>query len=103
MFFFTFHLHSLHYLDNLKFRETGGIYEVRHCDGLTWHDIHATFHNNRFRYSNNMKVVTSTIWGASVLVLLKGDIYVELFQAAWYKNQVSWRSIQAFKYYKGIT
>jgi hypothetical protein len=40
---------------------------------LTGHDAHAKFHEDRFRLSRNIKIITSTIWGASVLVLLMGE------------------------------
>jgi hypothetical protein len=33
------------------------------------------FHDERFRHLTNVKVIASTIWGASVLVLLVGGIY----------------------------
>jgi hypothetical protein len=29
----------------------GEIYEVRHSDGLIWHDTHAKFHEDWFRVS----------------------------------------------------
>jgi hypothetical protein len=29
----------------------GGIYELRHCDGLRCHDINAKFHKDWFRHS----------------------------------------------------
>jgi hypothetical protein len=40
-----------------------------------WHDIHNNFHDNLFRHSSNIKVTTSTISEAAVLILLMGMIY----------------------------
>jgi hypothetical protein len=51
-----------------------GIYEVQCYDGLRWHDIHTEFHDDWFRYSSNIKVIT-TILVAVMLVLLMGRIY----------------------------
>jgi hypothetical protein len=31
----------------------GGFYEVRHSDGLRWHDIHTKFHKYWFRHSKD--------------------------------------------------
>jgi hypothetical protein len=53
----------------------GGIYEVRHSGGLSWHDMRTKFHDDRFMHSSNIKVITSRIWEVAVLVLLVGGIY----------------------------
>jgi hypothetical protein len=37
-----------------------GIYEVLHCIGLRWHNIHTSFHDDRFSHSSNITVITST-------------------------------------------
>jgi hypothetical protein len=53
----------------------GMIYEVCCWDGLRWHDAHMKFYEDGFCYSGNTEVITSTIWEATVLVLLmKGMI-----------------------------
>jgi hypothetical protein len=52
-------------------RLMGGIYKVCHYNGIRWHDIHDKW----FRHSNNIKVITSTIWKAAILILLTGGIY----------------------------
>jgi hypothetical protein len=55
----------------------GVIYEVHHCDGLRWHDMHTKFHEGLFGHSDNIKVITSTISEAIVLVLVvRTIIYV---------------------------
>jgi hypothetical protein len=53
----------------------GGIYEISHWNGLRWHDIHTKFHNDQFRHSSDIKVITSTIWEDAVLVLLMWEVY----------------------------
>jgi hypothetical protein len=40
---------------------TRGIYKVRRSDGLERNDIHTKFHDDGFRHSSNIKVVTATI------------------------------------------
>jgi hypothetical protein len=55
----------------------GAIYKVYRWDGSRWHNIYAKFHNNQFRLSSNIKVITSTISEAAVLVLLMEGIYEE--------------------------
>jgi hypothetical protein len=37
------------------------IYEVHRRDGLRWHDIHKTFHEDWFGNSGNINVITSTV------------------------------------------
>jgi hypothetical protein len=51
------------------------IYEVRCGDGHRWHDISTKFHNDILRHSGNIKVITTTISEAVMLVLLMGRIY----------------------------
>jgi hypothetical protein len=51
------------------------IYEVSYGDGLKWHDIHTKFYQIWFKHSSNIKVITSTISEAAMLVLLMGGIY----------------------------
>jgi hypothetical protein len=46
-----------------------------HWDGLWWHDIGTKLHDDRFRHSSNIEVITSKISEAAVLVLPMGDIY----------------------------
>jgi hypothetical protein len=53
----------------------GAIYEVRCLDGLRRHDVRTEFHEDWLGHSGNIKVITSTIWEAAVLVLLTGAIY----------------------------
>jgi hypothetical protein len=48
----------------------GLIYEVHRWDGLWWHDIHTKSHDDMFRHSITIKGIISTIWEATVLVLL---------------------------------
>jgi hypothetical protein len=60
----------------------GRIYEVCHLDGLRWHDIHTRIHDNWFRHSSNIKVVTLTISEAALLVLLMGGIYEVAIEVA---------------------
>jgi hypothetical protein len=43
--------------------------------GLRWHDTHTKFHEDWFGPSSNIKVITSTIREATVLVLLIGRNY----------------------------
>jgi hypothetical protein len=52
-----------------------GVSEIRHFDSLKCHGIHTTFYGDQFRHLNNIKVTSSTILEASVLVLLKVGIY----------------------------
>jgi hypothetical protein len=52
-----------------------GISEVRHWGGLRWHDTHTKFHDDRFRNSGNIKVITTAVWEAAMLVLLVTGIY----------------------------
>jgi hypothetical protein len=49
-----------------------GMYEVYCLDGFKWHDVlvYTTFHNDRLRYSSNIKSIISTIWEAVAFVLL---------------------------------
>jgi hypothetical protein len=45
---------------------------------LRWpqtHDICTKFHDDRFRHSSNIKVITSIVCEAAVLVLQMGGIY----------------------------
>jgi hypothetical protein len=53
----------------------GVIYELHRWDGLKWHDICTKFHEDWFRNSGNIKVITSAICETAVLVLLMGRIY----------------------------
>jgi hypothetical protein len=53
----------------------GGIYEVHCRDGLRCHDIYTNFYDCLFRESSNIKVITSIILEATVLVRLMGGIY----------------------------
>jgi hypothetical protein len=48
------------------------IYDEWRWDDLRWHDTHVynKIHDDRFRKSSNIKVITSTVWDAVVLVLL---------------------------------
>jgi hypothetical protein len=55
----------------------GMIHEVHNWDGFRWHDIHTKFHEDWFRHSSNIKVITSTIQKAVALVLLRRRIYDE--------------------------
>jgi hypothetical protein len=48
----------------------GLICEVHCWDGLGWQEKHTKFHVGWFGHSGNIKVITSTIWEAAVLVLL---------------------------------
>jgi hypothetical protein len=52
-----------------------GIYDVGRWNRLRWHDICTMFHDDRFRYLNNITVITATIWEAVMLVLLIEGIY----------------------------
>jgi hypothetical protein len=38
----------------------GGIYEVRHCDGLRCHNTHTKFYKGGFKYSNIVRGDTQT-------------------------------------------
>jgi hypothetical protein len=51
------------------------IYTVGSWDGLRWHDTHTNFQDTRFTLSNNIKVITGTIWKTVVSVLLMRGIY----------------------------
>jgi hypothetical protein len=70
---------SFYYLNNLKNCSVGIIdgmsYNVYLRNGFRWHDIHIQFHEDQFRHSSNINVITSTIREAAVLVLLMGGIY----------------------------
>jgi hypothetical protein len=84
----------------------GRIHGVCRWDGLRWHDILTKSNADRFRHSSNIKGITSTIWEAILLVLLMRDLWctpLKWAQVAWYTctYQVSWRSVQAFKYHYG--
>jgi hypothetical protein len=50
------------------------IFEVRRGDGLRYHEVYAHFHDNRFRNSSNIKLITSTD-RAVMLVSLIGETY----------------------------
>jgi hypothetical protein len=52
----------------------GVIYEVSRWYGLKWHDTRTKFLEDVFGHSGNIKIITSTIWEVSVLVLLLGRI-----------------------------
>jgi hypothetical protein len=52
----------------------GGIYVVRRWGGLKRYDINTKFHYDCLRNSGSIKVTTSTIWKAAVLVLLMGGV-----------------------------
>jgi hypothetical protein len=48
------------------------------CEVFSWHasgDISSKIHDDPLRHSSNVKVITSTILEAAVLVLLMGVIY----------------------------
>jgi hypothetical protein len=69
-------------VNKTKIRETavlvlpmGVIYGVHRCNGLGWDDIHTKFHEDSFGHSVNIKIITSTFWGAVIMVLLTGRIY----------------------------
>jgi hypothetical protein len=53
----------------------GENYEVCQSDGLRWHDVYMTFHDDWFRHSSSIKGITSTIGEAVVLLLLIRGIY----------------------------
>jgi hypothetical protein len=62
---------------------------------MAWH-IHAKFHDNQFRSSCNIKVITSRIWEAIVLVLLMRDLWcmpLRWTEVAWYINITSFMKI----------
>jgi hypothetical protein len=48
------------------------------------HYIHTKFHDHPFRNSSNIKVITSTIWEAVMLVLFRGGIYEVCLKMASY-------------------
>jgi hypothetical protein len=52
----------------------GHIYEVQCLHDLWLHDIHTNFHDDPFKHSSNI-VIISTISEVAVLVLLMGGIY----------------------------
>jgi hypothetical protein len=54
---------------------TGEVYEACLWDSLRRHEIHATFYDDRFRYSSNITIITTPISEAAVLVLLIGGVY----------------------------
>jgi hypothetical protein len=60
----------------------GGINELGHWNWVRWHDMHTKFHEDWFKNSN-IKVITSTIWEASVLVLMIGVLMKHAFQMIW--------------------
>jgi hypothetical protein len=65
------------------------IYEVRDWDGLPWHDINIKFYSDYSRHSGNIKfIITSTIWEAAVLELLKDlrSMSLRWPQMAWHIN-----------------
>jgi hypothetical protein len=67
----------------------GGVYEVRHCDGIRCHDIHSKFLDYKFRHSCSTKVNSSNILAASMLVLLMEEIYaVGMASEVRYMHQV---------------
>jgi hypothetical protein len=45
------------------------IYEMCCWDGLRWHDIYTDFHDDQFSHSHTIKVITTTISKAAVLVI----------------------------------
>jgi hypothetical protein len=51
------------------------IYKVRRWDGLRWHGTHTMFGNYRFKHSCYINVISLTILGTLVLVLLIGWMY----------------------------
>jgi hypothetical protein len=53
----------------------GVIYEVHSWEGLRWSDTCTMFHEDWFGDSGNIKVITSTIWEAAILILLTESIY----------------------------
>jgi hypothetical protein len=53
---------------NLEISPTTGIYELFGCDGLSWHPTHTKFHEDWYRRSSNIKMIT-------VLLLVIGGIY----------------------------
>jgi hypothetical protein len=42
---------------------------------VSWYDIHTKYHDDWFKHSSNINAITSTIWEATVLVLLMRGIY----------------------------
>jgi hypothetical protein len=52
-----------------------GIYDVRHWDGLRWHDIRTKFHDDWFKHLSIFAVNTATVWDTIMLVLLIEGIY----------------------------
>jgi hypothetical protein len=64
-----------------------GIHQIRHSDGLRWHDAHTKFQrDSSSRHSRNNTVITSTISEVSVLVLLMGGFmkYDAKMVSAWH-------------------
>jgi hypothetical protein len=49
--------------------------EVILSDEIRWHDIHNKFHNDQFRNSSNIIVITTIFLEIVVLVLLTKGIY----------------------------
>jgi hypothetical protein len=82
-----------------------GTYEEWHWDGLRWHDIRTKFHDDWFRHSSNVKLITSVVWEAALLVLLMGRIYEVRFEMASCDMlcvpSFMW-SVQAVQWYKFI-
>jgi hypothetical protein len=48
----------------------GTIYEVRRCGAHRWYDVHTKIHDDLFRHSRIIMVITSTLGEATMLVLL---------------------------------
>jgi hypothetical protein len=42
---------------------------------LRWHGIYNNIHDDRFRHSSNIKVITERIYENVMLVLLKAEMY----------------------------
>jgi hypothetical protein len=53
----------------------GRINEVRRWNGLRWNDICTKFHDNQFRYLNNIMFISATIWVVVILVLPFKGVY----------------------------
>jgi hypothetical protein len=66
------------------------IYEVRHWNSLSWHDIPTKFHDDRFRHLSNI-INTATIWEAVMLVLTdRRDLWslpLRWLRVSWYSYQ----------------
>jgi hypothetical protein len=79
------------------------IYEVCHWDGLKWHYIHAKFHDDQFRHSSNIRVISYYINNFRVCSIGITDgrdlrsMALRWPQASWYTYQISWRSAQVFR------